>query len=49
LPEAAVEIVASIAQHRTLTTAQLGTMHFPGRSRRWTQRVLKRLELAELI
>jgi hypothetical protein len=49
LPEATVEIVASIAQHRTLTTAQAHTIHFPGRSRRWTQYALSRLEGAGLI
>ena len=49
LPTATVEIVASVAQHRTLTTAQLQTIHLPGRSRRWTQRVLKRLERAGLL
>ena len=49
LPDATVEIVASVAQHRTLTTAQLQAIHLPGRSRRWAQRVLKRLERAGLL
>jgi alkylated DNA nucleotide flippase Atl1 len=49
LPSATVEIVASVAQHRALTTAQLQAIHLPGRSRRWAQRVLKRLERAELL
>lgn len=49
LPEATVEIVASIAQHRTITTAQAHTIHFPWRSRRWTQYVLGRIERAGLI
>lgn len=49
LPEAAVEIVASVALHRTLTTAQLNAIHLPGRSRRWTQRVLSRLMRAGLL
>ncbi|MBS1861975.1 MAG: replication-relaxation family protein [Actinobacteria bacterium] len=49
LPIATVEIVASVAAHRTLTTAQLQVMHLPGRSRRWTQRVLERLARAGLL
>lgn len=49
LPTATVEIVASVAAHRTLTTAQLQTIHLPGRSRRWAQRVLKRVARAGLI
>jgi DNA-binding MarR family transcriptional regulator len=49
LPNTTVPVVASIAQHRTLTTAQLQAIHFPERSRRWTQRVLKRLERAGLL
>lgn len=49
LPTATVEIVASVAAHRTLTTAQLHAIHMPGRSRRWTQRVLKRIARAGLL
>jgi hypothetical protein len=49
LPTATVEIVTSVAAHRTLTTAQLHTIHKPGRSRRWTQRVLQRIARAGLL
>ncbi len=49
LPTATIEIVASVAAHRTLTTAQLHTIHLPGRSRRWTQRVLERVARAGLL
>jgi len=49
LPVATAEIVASVAAHRTLTTAQLQVMHLPGRSRRWTQRVLARLARVGLL
>src|SRR4029077_20078611 len=49
LPTATVEIVASIAQHRALTTAQVNAIHLPGCERRWAQRVLKRLAHAGLL
>ncbi len=49
LPTATVEIVASVALHRTLTTAQLQSIHLPGRSRRWAQHVLARLARAGLL
>jgi protein involved in plasmid replication-relaxation len=49
LPAATVEIVASVAVHRTLTTAQLQAIHLPGRSRRWAQRVLKRIARGGLL
>ncbi len=49
LPASALEVVASIAQHRTLTAAQVQLIHFPGRSRRWVQSVLARLTGAGLL
>jgi protein involved in plasmid replication-relaxation len=49
LPAATVEIVGSVAQHRALTTAQLQTIHLPGRSRRWAQNILSRLARAGLL
>jgi Replication-relaxation len=48
VPLAATEILASLAQHRVLSTPQLGAIHFPGRSPRWTQMVLARLADAGL-
>lgn len=49
LPEIAVEVLASVAQHRLLTTAQVHAIHLPGRGRRWAQRILIRLERAGLL
>jgi len=49
LPVATSEIVASIAQHRILSTPQIGAIHFPARSLRWAQRVLARLADAGLV
>lgn len=49
LPENALEVLASVAQHRLLTTAQVQAIHLPGRGQRWTQRVLVRLAAAGLI
>ena len=49
LPVAAGEIVASIAQHRVLSTPQIRALHFPCRSLRWAQRVLARLREAGLL
>jgi len=48
LPLAATEILASLAQHRVLSTPQVGAIHFPGRSVRWTRMVLARLADAGL-
>lgn len=48
VPLAATEVLASLAQHRVLSTPQLGTLHFPGRSSRWVQMVLARLADAGL-
>lgn len=49
LPETASEIVASLAQHRVLSTEQVRAIHLPGNRVRWTQRVLARLRGAGLI
>lgn len=49
LPLAAGEIVASIAQHRVLSTPQIRALHFSRQSLRWTQRVLARLREAGLV
>lgn len=49
LPVAAGEIVASIAQHRILSTPQVRAIHYPERSLRWAQRVLVRLMAAGLV
>jgi hypothetical protein len=49
LPEASVEIVASLAWHRALSTAQIRTVHLPGVRERWCQRVLARIAAAGLI
>jgi hypothetical protein len=46
LPAATVEVVASVAEHRLLSTAQIHAMHFPASRVRWAQRVLARLESA---
>lgn len=43
VPEAATEILASLAQHRVLSTPQVGAIHLPGRSQRWVRTVLARL------
>jgi len=49
LPLAAGELLASIAQHRILSTPQVRELHFPERSLRWAQRVLARLAAAGLV
>jgi hypothetical protein len=48
LPEAGVEIVASLAVHRALSTRQVRDVHMPGAGVRWSQRVLARLAAAGL-
>jgi hypothetical protein len=48
VPLAATEILASIAQHRVLSTPQVSSIHFPGRSSRWARMVLARLAAADL-
>jgi hypothetical protein len=49
LPDAAVEILASVGEHRILSTAQVWAIHFPGRSRRRAQQALAYLERAGLV
>jgi hypothetical protein len=49
LPEVTVEIVASVAEHRVLSTPQLHAIHFPASGVRWAQRVLLRLHRAGLL
>jgi hypothetical protein len=49
LPETAGEVVASLAQHRVLCTAQVRAIHFPDSRIRWTQSVLARLRDAGLV
>jgi hypothetical protein len=48
-PEAAVEVLAAIGEHRVLSTAQVRAIHFPDRSPRRTQQVLYYLRRADLI
>src|SRR3954452_12468974 len=40
------DILASLYQHRLLSTSQVRAIHTPGTSRRWTQSVLAELERA---
>jgi hypothetical protein len=49
LPEATAEVIVSLGEHRVLSTAQVGAIHFPDRSLRRTQQVLAYLERAGLI
>lgn len=49
LPRVSLEVLASVAQHRLLTTAQVQAIHLPAAGRRWAQRVLAQLEAAGLI
>lgn len=49
LPEATAEIIASLGEHRVLSTEQVRTIHLPGRSLRRTQQILAGIEGAELI
>ncbi|MGV1050418.1 MAG: replication-relaxation family protein [Solirubrobacterales bacterium] len=41
--ETGIEIVASLAQHRVLSAAQVRAIHLPGSGERWAQRMLLRL------
>jgi hypothetical protein len=41
--ETGTEIVASLAQHRVLSAAQVRAIHLPGSGERWAQRTLARL------
>ncbi|MBK5218936.1 MAG: replication-relaxation family protein [Thermoleophilia bacterium] len=45
---ASVEILASLGQHRLLSTAQVRAIHCLGSERRWAQKVLARLRTAGL-
>ncbi len=49
LPEATIEVIASLAEHRVLSTAQVHAIHLPGRRLRRTQQLLADLERAGLI
>jgi hypothetical protein len=49
LPEATAEIIASLGEHRVLSTEQVQTIHLPGRSLRRTQQILAGIEEAGLI
>lgn len=46
--ETGIEVVASLAQHRILSTAQVHAIHLPDRGHRWAQRLLSRLAKAGL-
>lgn len=46
--EKGIEIVASLAQHRILSAAQVRAIHLPGSGERWAQRLLARLHNAGL-
>lgn len=48
VPLVSTEVLASLAQHRVLSTPQITTIHFPERSPRWAQMVLARLAEADL-
>lgn len=48
LTETGIEVTASLAQHRVLSTEQVRVLHLPGRSERWAQRLLVRLSMAGL-
>jgi len=49
LPIATMEIVASLAAHRSLSREQIGEIHMPGKGARWCRRVLGRIASAGLI
>jgi hypothetical protein len=49
LPEITAEMIASLGEHRVLSTEQARTIHLPGRSLRRTQQVLASLERAGLL
>jgi hypothetical protein len=48
LPSATIEIVASLAAHRALTTEQVRVIHMPGARLRWSQKVMARIGAAGL-
>lgn len=49
LPQSAVEILTSLAQHRTLTTAQVQAIHLPDRSLRRARQVMAELQSAGFV
>lgn len=49
LPEITAELIASLGEHRVLSTEQLRTIHLPERSLRRTQQVLASLERSGLL
>lgn len=49
LPQASTEILASLAQHRVLSTPQVAAIHLPDCSSRWARMVLARLADAGLV
>jgi hypothetical protein len=49
LPEATAEVLASLGEHRILSTAQVRSIHFPDRGIRRAQQVLVYLERAGLV
>ncbi|MFT3863841.1 MAG: replication-relaxation family protein [Solirubrobacterales bacterium] len=49
LPEITAELIASLGEHRVLSTEQLRTIHLPGRSLRRMQQVLASLESTGLL
>ncbi len=49
LPEATAEIIASIGEHRILSTAQVRAIHFPDRGLRRAQQALASLERAGFV
>jgi Replication-relaxation len=49
IPEATGEVLASIGEHRVLSTAQVRAIHFPDRSPRRTQQILSYLRRADLV
>jgi len=49
LPEATAEVIASLGEHRVLSTAQVHAIHFPNRSARRAQQVLSYLKRAGVI
>jgi hypothetical protein len=49
LPSRAIEIVASVAQHRALSEQQVREIHMPGVRKRWGQRIMARLGEAGLL
>lgn len=49
IPEASSELLASLSEHRVLSTTQVRAIHFPDRSPRRTQQALSHLERAGLV